>query len=360
MYTKYLYNRIRKRIEIQTLLEEGYSEREISEKIKVARSTVQRWKNRESTADKKRPGQPTILSPTTKNMIKTRMYRKTGSSTRKCAAAINLTNRFKRMDKKISKSTIQNHLKTTTWGNKAFKRSKKPLLSAKNIEDRLKFGNFLDENGYLTEGERGEEKRRHILFTDETWIYLHPRGNPQNTRYRTEKRTEVPATSTPKKSLQIMVAAGYCSRGVSRLHIIPSGQNVNGAYYRDKILPTYFEAMDNKLLFPSKKKITFMQDGAPAHTAKESMRLLGEHISTVWGKGTWPGNSPDLNPIENLWPYLKNSAYEQPIPRTRSSLIRRFQKKWKEISVTVLENLTQSFPKRIRDMQIACGGITKY
>lgn len=81
---------------------------------------------------------------------------------------------------------------------------------------------------------------RKNTVTDETWIYVHPHGNPHNTRYRTEKRLEVPAQKTPKKGLQVMVAGGYCSRGLTDLHIVPGDQNVNAPYYRDEILPIYF------------------------------------------------------------------------------------------------------------------------
>lgn len=92
------------------------------------------------------------------------------------------------------------------------------------------------------------------LFTDETWICLHPRGNAQNTRYRAEKRSEAPALKRPKKRLQVMVAAGDCSGGVTQLHIVLNGQNVDGQYYRDHILPVDFEAMDNTDPSQSKRK----------------------------------------------------------------------------------------------------------
>ncbi|OXA38356.1 hypothetical protein Fcan01_26864 [Folsomia candida] len=121
-------------------------------------------------------------------MIKSRMYRKLGSSVRKCAKALSESKRFLRKDKKLSHQTVQNFIKTTTWGKTAFKSSCKPLLSAKNISDRVRFGTFLNENGYLTD------------------------PHHQNLRYRTEKRSDVPPTLILKKLLKLMVAGGFSSR----------------------------------------------------------------------------------------------------------------------------------------------------
>ena len=48
-----------------------------------------------------------------------------------------------------------------------------------------------------------------------------------------------------------------------------------------------------------------MQNGAPAHTAKMTQAWCAEHFPEFWRKDQCPCNSPDLIPIENLWPILK-------------------------------------------------------
>jgi transposase len=118
--------------------------------------------------------------------------------------------------------------------------------------------------------------------------------------------------------------------------------------------------MNDRSLFPVKQKITFMQDGAPAHAAKETMKILKEEINKFWSKGIWPGNSPDLNPLESLWAILKDSAYENPKPHDRETLVARFQEKWNTLPTKLLRKLSESFKHRVQEMLNNEGKFTKY
>lgn len=74
----------------------------------------------------------------------------------------------------------------------------------------------------------------------------------------------------------------------------------------------------------------------------------------------WPGNSPDLNPIENLW-YIMKTRIADRKPSSKLQLEKLLEKTWYEdISLTVIQNLVNSMPHRIKAVIKNKGGITKY
>jgi transposase len=106
--------------------------------------------------------------------------------------------------------------------------------------------------------------------------------------------------------------------------------------------------------------LLMMEDGAPYHKGAASKRRKElEQIGWIgWGPGTWPANSPDLNPIENLWHVLRcNIRKRRPQPRNKKELIIALKEEWKKLQedVTITNKLINSMPKRMREV-IARGG----
>ena len=96
--------------------------------------------------------------------------------------------------------------------------------------------------------------------------------------------------------------------------------------------------------------IIFMQDGAPPHTAKLTQEWCEQNIPAFWQKAEWPGNSPDLNPIENLWAIVKDMIEQLEQVTTVCGLVENVEKPWSSTSGDVLQNLVSSMPKRLNQV----------
>ena len=75
----------------------------------------------------------------------------------------------------------------------------------------------------------------------------------------------------------------------------------------------------------------------------------------------WPAQSPDLNPIEHLWGFLKKrlAEHEHP-PSGIHELWERIQVEWEKIPAEDCQNLIESMPRRVQAVLKAKGGYTKY
>ena len=97
----------------------------------------------------------------------------------------------------------------------------------------------------------------------------------------------------------------------------------------------------------------FQQDGAPVHTSKVAIKWLENNFNSFWGKGVWPGNSPDLSPIENLWAIVQEELKKLP---DRETLIKNVKTAWANISPDILDNLICCMPERIKKCIKVKGG----
>ncbi len=95
----------------------------------------------------------------------------------------------------------------------------------------------------------------------------------------------------------VIIFADMSSAGLGPLCFLKS--TVNAAIYQE-ILEHFMLPSADKLYGDA--DFIFQQDLAPAHTAKGTKSWFNDHGVTVLD---WPANSPDLNPIENIWGIVK-------------------------------------------------------
>ncbi len=100
----------------------------------------------------------------------------------------------------------------------------------------------------------------------------------------------------------------------------------------------------------------FQQDLAPAHSAKATSTWFKDHGIPVLN---WPANSPDLNPIENLWGIVKRKMrYAR--PNNAEELKATIRATWALITPEQCHRLIDTMPHRIAAVIQAKGAPTKY
>ncbi len=100
----------------------------------------------------------------------------------------------------------------------------------------------------------------------------------------------------------------------------------------------------------------FQQHLAPAHTAKSTKSWLNDHDVDVLD---WPANSPDLNPIVNLWGVVK-SKMRDTRPNNADDLKATIKATWASITPEQCHRLITSMPRRIDAVIHAKGGPAKF
>jgi hypothetical protein len=83
-----------------------------------------------------------------------------------------------------------------------------------------------------------------------------------------------------------------------------------------------------------------------------------------FGHMTWPANSPDLNPIENVWALFKRAVARQPIPANKDALWINIQQAaqefWAPERQAQIAHMIETMPARLEAVIKANGGVTRY
>lgn len=306
--------------------------REIARIVGVTRRCVQKWIRKfrmeggvATPEQKKRPGRERKTSLRTLNVVK----RQVDACPQITAREIKEQN--PQLLGQVSVRTVQRCL----HDDLEFRRRralKKPLTTPRQQELRVEFA-----TKYL---QWDMARWQQVLWSDEAvftvscnrgkHVYRRPGSDPLDAKFifQTEKHPD-----------SLMVWACFSYHGVGDLVFLPRNENMNQNNYLELLcdfLPGSFEICN---------AATFMQDGAPCHRAKSVLAWL--HDCQIDFLEDWPPNSPDLNPIENIWSIMKRRVQRRDISDV-TKLQAAIREEWQNLDQITINNLAASLPSRLQ------------
>lgn len=248
----------------------------------------------------------------------------------------------KRFNKVVSKTTIGRELnKNEIYGRIA---RKKPLLSKKNIIQRFELSKF-----FFTITER---QWKTVLFSDESTFEL----------FSSKKRQYVWRKNGNAFDLKNLVPTVKFGGGKIMVWGCISYHGVGNLVFVDGTLDSgkYINLLSNNLgpsaAIMNLKDFIFQQDGAPCHTSKATMQFFENNKIKLLN---WAAQSPDLNPIEHVWMFMKTQVNKIPC-KNLSELKEKIKTVWNNIPKEFVQKLINGMYKRSYAVFKAKGRHTKY
>ena len=198
------------RARIQALSNEGLSQRQIATWLKISKAVVHYTMKRIAMIgghqSKTRCSRPRITNKRTDKLIKRMVVASPGISSKEIRRNLN------GLPQKLSERTIRHRL-NTTLGLKAYRPAKKPLLSRKNVADRLRFARqHLNWTA---------EAWANVMFSDETIVAQFRVGHTTIRRPAKQRYNKRYTEATVKHPTTVMIWWYIASSGRGGLFFLP-------------------------------------------------------------------------------------------------------------------------------------------
>lgn len=254
---------------------------------------------------------------------------------------------------KVSSSTIRRVLSESGYHRRAARR--KPYLRKDHIKLRQQWATKYKQWKY--------NHWQHIIWSDESYIHI---GDNKGRVYITRRPNETYDDdcliwSFNQSSVRVMVWGCFAQNYKGPLVMLDypggAGGGMNTERYIEQVLDPVVLGIYRDLK-GSRRYMYYQQDGASFHKSKKTLRWFSKEGVQLFFH---PPNSPDLNPIENLWSILKQRIRSRPHPPTSvDELKQAVQEAWDSITIDEINALVQSMPERVQQVLSAKGGHTSY
>ena len=329
------------RAQVEALSNEGLSQRQIALRLNICQGTVHYTLKRICQTggykSKSRCGRRAVTTERTNNLIKRLVISSPSMSSKEIRSRLDLLSTVP------SERTIRRRLHSDL-GLKAYKPVKKPLLSRKNVEDRLRFA-----RRYANWTSEDWSK---VMFSDESSFAQFRVGRSFVRRPPNQRFNERYLQPTVKHPASVMVWGCISASGRGGLFFLPPHTTMNAKNYLAMLkekLPPWMTVRETSI---------FQHDGAPCHRAKVVKTWLQQQ--SFMELPNWPGSSPDLNVIENCWAVMKTKVAAKN-PSSYSELCKAIKEVWThEITREFCASLVSSMPRRLKLVIAARGRSTRY
>ena len=161
-----------------------------------------------------------------------------------------------------------------------------------------------------------------VIWSDETTVQLETH---RRRCYRKEGEQPRPKPR-PKHPTKLHVWAGISKKGATSICIFEG--IMEATLYCEILESTLVPFIARK--FPSPSTHRFMQDNDPKHTSRYAQQFYSRKGINWWRT---PAESPDMNPIENLWHELKEYVRRQAKPRNKAELVSAIVRFWDTVDI---------------------------